>query len=130
MHPRTSGQCRFLHAMLRVGDLRRSIDFYTGVLGMQLLRTVERAEQGYTLAFVGYGGNPDQAELELTYNHGVDRYEAARPTATLPSACRMYRPPAPPSAPAAVPSCASRDRSRAARRSSRSWPIPTATGSS
>ncbi|WP_296556028.1 lactoylglutathione lyase [Pigmentiphaga sp.] len=76
MHPRTSGQCRFLHAMLRVGDLRRSIDFYTGVLGMQLLRTVERAEQGYTLAFVGYGGNPDQAELELTYNHGVDRYEA------------------------------------------------------
>lgn len=61
--------------MLRVGDLQRSIDFYTRVLGMQLLRTTERPEQKYSLAFVGYGGNPDQAEIELTYNHGVDRYE-------------------------------------------------------
>jgi lactoylglutathione lyase len=61
--------------MLRVGDLQRSIDFYTNVLGMKLLRKTERPEQKYTLAFVGYGSNPDHAELELTYNHGVDRYE-------------------------------------------------------
>ncbi len=61
--------------MLRVGDLQRSIDFYTRVLGMRLLRTTERPDQKYSLAFVGYGSNPDHAELELTYNHGVDRYE-------------------------------------------------------
>ncbi len=66
---------RLLHTMLRVGDLQRSIDFYTRVLGMQLLRTTDRPDQKYSLAFVGYGGNPDQAELELTYNYGVDRYE-------------------------------------------------------
>jgi lactoylglutathione lyase len=53
----------------------RSVDFYTKVLGMKLLRTTDRPEQKYTLAFVGYGTNPDHAELELTYNHGVDRYE-------------------------------------------------------
>jgi len=61
--------------MLRVGDLQRSIDFYTKVMGMQLLRTSENTEYKYTLAFVGYGANPDHAELELTYNHGVDKYE-------------------------------------------------------
>lgn len=61
--------------MLRVGDLQRSIDFYTRVLGMKLLRTTERPEQKYSLAFVGYGSNPEQAEIELTYNHGVDHYE-------------------------------------------------------
>ncbi len=61
--------------MLRVGDLQRSIDFYTRVLGMKLLRTTERPEQKYSLAFVGYGSNPEQAEIELTYNHGVDRYD-------------------------------------------------------
>ncbi|MCB1999956.1 MAG: lactoylglutathione lyase [Burkholderiaceae bacterium] len=66
---------RILHTMLRVGDLQRSIDFYTKVLGMQLLRTSENKEYQYTLAFVGYGSNPDHAELELTYNHGVDKYE-------------------------------------------------------
>ena len=66
---------RFLHTMLRVGDLPRSIDFYTKVLGMKLLRTTDRPEQKYTLAFVGYGSNPEQAELELTYNYGVDKYE-------------------------------------------------------
>ncbi|MGE5161176.1 MAG: lactoylglutathione lyase, partial [Betaproteobacteria bacterium] len=66
---------RLLHTMLRVGDLQRSIDFYTNVLGMQLLRTTDRPEQKYTLAFVGYGKNPEHAELELTYNYGVDRYE-------------------------------------------------------
>ena len=66
---------RFLHTMLRVGDLQRSIDFYTNVLGMKLLRTSENTEYKYTLAFVGYGNNPDHAELELTYNWGVDSYE-------------------------------------------------------
>lgn len=66
---------RILHTMLRVGDLQRSIDFYTRVLGMKLLRTSENTEYKYTLAFVGYGTNPDHAELELTYNHGVDHYE-------------------------------------------------------
>jgi lactoylglutathione lyase len=66
---------RLLHTMLRVGDLRRSIDFYTQVLGMKLLRTTERPEQKYSLAFVGYGNNPEHAEIELTYNHGVESYE-------------------------------------------------------
>lgn len=68
---------KILHTMLRVGDLQRSVDFYTRVMGMNLLRTTERPEQKYSLAFVAYGaGNADgQAELELTYNHGVDRYE-------------------------------------------------------
>lgn len=66
-----------LHTMLRVGDLPRSVDFYTRVLGMNLLRTTERPEQKYSLAFVGFGkGNADgQAEIELTYNHGVNQYE-------------------------------------------------------
>ncbi|MES2832568.1 MAG: lactoylglutathione lyase [Pseudomonadota bacterium] len=66
---------RILHTMIRVGNLQRSIDFYTNVLGMSLLRTSENTEYKYTLAFVGYGKNPDHAELELTYNHGVDSYE-------------------------------------------------------
>ena len=66
---------RLLHTMLRVGDLQRSIDFYTKVLGMKLLRTTERPEQKYSLAFVGYGSNPEHAEIELTYNYGVDHYE-------------------------------------------------------
>ena len=64
-----------LHTMLRVGNLQRAIDFYTQVLGMDLLRTTLRPEQQYDLAFVGYGGNPGQAELELTYNYGIDRYD-------------------------------------------------------
>lgn len=66
---------RILHTMLRVGDLQRSINFYTNVLGMKLLRTTDRPEQKYTLAFVGYGNNPEHAELELTYNYGSDSYE-------------------------------------------------------
>ncbi|MGL4574374.1 MAG: lactoylglutathione lyase [Burkholderiaceae bacterium] len=66
---------RLLHTMLRVGDLQRSIDFYTKVMGMQLLRTTDRPEQKYSLAFVGYGSNPDHAEIELTYNYGVASYE-------------------------------------------------------
>jgi lactoylglutathione lyase len=66
---------RILHTMLRVGDLQRSIDFYTGVLGMRLLRRTERPEQRYSLAFVGYGDESEHAVLELTYNYGVDRYD-------------------------------------------------------
>ena len=61
--------------MLRVGNLQRSIDFYTGVLGMQLLRRSENTQFKYSLAFVGYEGNPAQAEIELTYNHGTDHYD-------------------------------------------------------
>lgn len=61
--------------MLRVGNLQRSIDFYTQVLGMQLLRTSENPQYKYSLAFVGYEGNPAQAEIELTYNWGVESYE-------------------------------------------------------
>ena len=67
---------RFLHTMLRVGNLQRSIDFYTQVLGMKLLRTSENPDYKYTLAFVGYGNNPEHAEIELTYNWGVETYEA------------------------------------------------------
>jgi len=66
---------RILHTMLRVGDLQRSIDFYTRVMGMQLLRTTDRPEQKYSLAFVGYGDEREHAVLELTYNYGVDRYD-------------------------------------------------------
>ena len=61
--------------MLRVGELQRSIDFYTKVMGMKLLRTTDRPDQKYSLAFLGYEANPDQAELELTYNYGTDQYE-------------------------------------------------------
>ncbi|MBN9404454.1 MAG: lactoylglutathione lyase [Burkholderiales bacterium] len=67
---------KILHTMLRVGNLQRAIDFYTQVLGMQLLRTSENPEYKYSLAFVGYeGGNPGQAEIELTYNWGTESYD-------------------------------------------------------
>ena len=67
---------RILHTMLRVGNLQRSIDFYTQVLGMQLLRQSENPEYKYSLAFLGFdGGNPGQAEIELTYNWGVESYD-------------------------------------------------------
>ena len=66
---------RILHTMLRVGDLQRSIDFYTRVLGMKLLRKSENSEYKYTLAFVGYGDEKDEAVIELTYNWGVSEYE-------------------------------------------------------
>jgi lactoylglutathione lyase len=68
---------QLLHTMLRVGDLQRSIDFYTKVIGMELLRTTERPEQKYSLAFVAFnGGNSNgEAEIELTYNHGVSDYD-------------------------------------------------------
>ncbi len=66
---------RLLHTMLRVGDLPRSVEFYTQVMGMTLLRQSENTSQKYSLAFLGYGPNPEHAELELTYNHGVTSYD-------------------------------------------------------
>ena len=66
---------RILHTMLRVGDLERSLRFYTEVLGMKLLRRRDFLEGKFTLAFVGYGEESDNAVLELTYNWGVDRYD-------------------------------------------------------
>jgi lactoylglutathione lyase len=61
--------------MVRVGDLQRSIDFYTQALGMKLLRTTDRPEQKYSLAFVGYDSEERSAVLELTYTSGVERYD-------------------------------------------------------
>ena len=66
---------RVLHTMIRVGDLQRSIDFYTKVLGMQLIRTSDNEEYKYSLAFVGYGDESSGAVIELTYNWGVTSYE-------------------------------------------------------
>jgi lactoylglutathione lyase len=66
---------RILHTMLRVGDLQRSIDFYTQVLGMKVLRTTDRPDQKYSLAFVGYDTEDRASVIELTYNYGVDRYD-------------------------------------------------------
>jgi len=66
---------RILHTMLRVGDLERSLAFYTQVLGMRLLRRREYPDGKFTLAFVGYGDEDRDAVLELTYNWGVDKYE-------------------------------------------------------
>lgn len=66
---------RLLHTMLRVGDLQRSIDFYTQVLGMQLLRQNDYPEGEFTLAFLGYGDEREHTVLELTYNWGVDSYQ-------------------------------------------------------
>ena len=66
---------RMLHTMLRVGDLDRSVKFYTEVMGMKLLRTTDRPDQKYTLAFVGYGAEDAHAVIELTYNYGVDSYD-------------------------------------------------------
>lgn len=66
---------RILHTMLRVGDMQRSIDFYTRLMGMKVLRTTDRPEQKYSLAFVGYGDEAAHAVIELTYNHGVEHYE-------------------------------------------------------
>jgi len=66
---------RILHTMLRVGNLEKSIAFYTDVLGMKLLRQSENAEYKYTLAFVGYGDEREHAVLELTYNWGTEQYD-------------------------------------------------------
>ena len=66
---------RMLHTMLRVGDLQRSIKFYTEVMGMRMLRNTDRPDQKYSLAFVGYDSEDKASVLELTYNYGVDKYE-------------------------------------------------------
>ena len=66
---------RLLHTMLRVGNMERSVKFYTEVMGMKLLRTTDRPDQKYSLAFVGYGEESETAVIELTYNYGVDKYE-------------------------------------------------------
>ena len=66
---------RLLHTMLRVCDLDKSLDFYTRVLGMALLRRNDYPEGKFTLAFVGYGPESEQAVIELTYNWGVDQYD-------------------------------------------------------
>jgi lactoylglutathione lyase len=66
---------RFLHTMLRVGDLERSVRFYTEGFGMKELRRRDVPEGKYTLAFVGYGDEDSNAVIELTYNYGVDKYE-------------------------------------------------------
>ncbi|HDH16792.1 MAG TPA: lactoylglutathione lyase, partial [Gammaproteobacteria bacterium] len=66
---------RMLHTMLRVGDLERSIDFYTNILGMQLLRRKDYPGGRFTLAFVGYGDEADHTVIELTHNWGTDSYD-------------------------------------------------------
>lgn len=66
---------RILHTMLRVGDLKRSIDFYTNVLGMQVLRQKDYPEGRFTLVFVGYGAEDKEAVLELTHNWDTGKYD-------------------------------------------------------
>ena len=66
---------RLLHTMLRVGNLQASIDFYTKLMGMKLLRQSENTEYQYSLAFIGYGEESDTTVLELTYNWGKDNYD-------------------------------------------------------
>lgn len=66
---------RLLHTMIRVGNLEKSIAFYTEVLGMKLLRQHDYPEGKFTLAFVGYGDEASNVVIELTYNYGVDKYE-------------------------------------------------------
>ena len=66
---------RILHTMLRTGDLQRSIDFYTHILGMRLLRQKDYPDGKFTLAFIGYGDESENTVIELTYNWGVDEYD-------------------------------------------------------
>lgn len=66
---------RILHTMLRVGDMARSLRFYTHVMGMRVIRTFEPPEQNYSLIFLGYGAESETCVLELTYNHGVTQYD-------------------------------------------------------
>ena len=90
---------RLLHTMLRVGNLEQSLNFYTEVLGMKLLRQKDYPEGRFTLAFVGYGEESDSTVLELTHNWEM-------PTATSPSKWTMPPPCATKSAPKAAKSCA------------------------
>lgn len=73
--PSTLAGVRLLHAMLRVGDLERSLRFYTQMLGMRLLRREDYPEGRFTLAFIGYGEEADSTVLELTHNWETDHYE-------------------------------------------------------
>lgn len=66
---------RMLHTMIRVGDLQRSVDFYTNVLGMKLLRQKDYPDGKFTLAFVGYGDESENTVIEMTYNWGTDHYD-------------------------------------------------------
>ncbi|OAN43962.1 lactoylglutathione lyase [Paramagnetospirillum marisnigri] len=71
----TTPEFRFLHTMIRVGDLDRSLAFYTGPLGMTLLRRQDYPEGRFTLAFVGYGAERDQTVIELTHNWDTAAYD-------------------------------------------------------
>ena len=89
---------RSLHTMLRVGDLERSIAFYRDVLGMELFSRRDYPDGKFTLAFLGYGRNPEQAEIELTHNWGVEKYElgtayghVALGVADIKAACEKIR---------------------------------------
>ncbi|GLX80500.1 lactoylglutathione lyase [Thalassotalea insulae] len=66
---------RVLHTMLRISDISRSIIFYTKILGMKILRTLEQPTEKYTLIFLGYGDESNQTVIELTYNYGISSYE-------------------------------------------------------
>ena len=66
---------KILHTMIRVGDLQKSIGFYTNMLGMRVLRTHDNPEEKYSLTFIGYGDEKDTSVIELTYNYGVSHYE-------------------------------------------------------
>jgi len=66
---------RMLHVMLRVSDMQRSINFYTQIIGMRVLRTLVQAKEKYTLTFLGFGEESDSCVLELTYNYGVAEYD-------------------------------------------------------
>ena len=66
---------RYLHTMIRVGDLQRSVDFYCKAFGMKELRRRDVPDGKYTLAFVGYGDEESNTVIELTYNYGVEKYE-------------------------------------------------------
>ena len=119
---------RLLHTMLRVGDMQRSIDFYTKSMGMQLLRTTDRPDQKYSLAFVGYANESQQAVIELTYNYGVSSYDLgagfghiAIGVDDIYGMCERVR------ASGAAVTRASRGLSRAVRRSLRSSRIPMDT---
>jgi len=66
---------RILHTMLRVSNIEKSKKFYTKILGMDVLRTFERPEQGFSLTFLGYAKESETCVLELTFNYGIDKYE-------------------------------------------------------